>query len=214
VEKRTPAPGDQRFAPRSPGARQHTGRYSIERLLWLEATIGDSGGGRDGRAAYKSSYMKQNFTRQEAKCIYKHLTRMVPGVDLRGSVMAVDSYGGAVNAKGTAQVSSVWQRSSIMKVQFQQYWDRAEEDAGRLQWMREFYTDLYSQHVDPRYAGTPYPNEYYEGCYINYPDSDMLAYAFWPQVYYGTGDLYPFLQQVKRRYDPNNIFHHKMSICV
>jgi FAD/FMN-containing dehydrogenase len=213
VEKRTPAPGDQRFAPRSPGARQHTGRYSIERLLWLDATIGDSGGGRDGRAAYKSSYMKQNFTRQEAKCIYKHLTRTVPGVDLRGSVMAVDSYGGAVNAKGTAEVSSVWQRSSIMKVQFQQYWDRLEEDAGRLQWMREFYTDLYSQHVDPRYAGTPYPNQYYEGCYINYPDSDMLAYAFWPQVYYGTGDLYPFLQQVKRRYDPNNIFHHKMSVC-
>jgi hypothetical protein len=80
--------------------------------------------------------------------------------------------------------------------------------------MREFYTDLYSQHVDSRYAGTPYPNEYYEGCYINYPDSDMLAYAFWPQVYYGTGDLYPFLQQVKRRYDLNNIFHHKMSVCV
>ena len=73
-----------------------------------------------------------------------------------------------------------------MKVQFQQYWDHAEEDAGRLQWMREFYTDLYSQQVEPQYAGTPYPNEYYEGCYINYPDGDMLAYAFWPQLYYGT----------------------------
>jgi hypothetical protein len=156
--------------------------------------------------------MRRNFTRAEAKCIYKHLTRVVPGVDLRGSVMAVDSYGGAVNAKDLAATTSVWQRSSIMKVQFQQYWDRAEEDAGRLQWMREFYTDVYSQEVEPKYAGTPYPNEYYEGCYINYPDSDMLAYAFWPQVYYGTGDLYPFLQQVKRRYDPNNIFHHKMSI--
>jgi FAD/FMN-containing dehydrogenase len=42
----------------------------------------------------------------------------------------------------------------------------------------------------------------------------MLAYAFWPQIYYGTGDLYPFLQQVKRRYDPNNIFHHKMSVRI
>ena len=156
--------------------------------------------------------MKQNFTRAEAKCIYKQLTRTVPGVDLRGAVMAVDSYGGAVNAKGMADVTSVWQRSSIMKVQFQQYWDSPEEDAGRLQWMREFYTDLYSHQVDAKYAGAPYPNEYYEGCYINYPDCDMLAYAFWPQLYYGTQDLYPFLQQVKRRYDSNNIFHHKMSI--
>jgi len=212
LERRAATPGDQRFSARSPASRVQTGRYSMDRLLWLEATVGDSGSGHSGRAAYKSSYMKQNFTRAEAKCIYKHLTRTIPGVDLRGSVMAVDSYGGAVNAKGTAELTSVWQRSSIMKVQFQQYWDRPEEDAGRLQWMREFYTDLYSQHVDPRYAGTPYPNEYYEGCYINYPDSDMLAYAFWPQVYYGTQDLYPFLQQVKRRYDPNNIFHHKMSI--
>ena len=212
LERRTATPGDKRFAPRSPDARESMGPYSIDRLLWLEATIGDSGGGHSGRAAYKSSYMKQNFTRAEAKCIYKHLTRTVPGVDLRGAVMAVDSYGGAVNKQELAATTSVWQRSSIMKVQFQQYWDNAEEDAGRMQWMREFYTDLYSQQVEARYAGTPYPNEYYEGCYINYPDSDMLAYAFWPQVYYGTQDLYPFLQQVKRRYDSNNIFHHKMSI--
>ncbi len=212
AEKRASTPGDHRFAPRSPNARQHTGKYPVDQLLWLEAALEDGGGGRSGRAAYKSSYMKQNFTKAEAKCIYKHLTRMVPGVDLRGSIMAVDSYGGAVNKKGTAEASSVWQRSSIMKTQFQQYWENEEEDAGRMQWMREFYTDLYSQEVDPRYAGTPYPNDYYEGCYINYPDSDMLAYAFWPQVYYGTGELYPFLQKVKQRYDPNNIFHHKMSI--
>jgi FAD/FMN-containing dehydrogenase len=212
MERRSAVPGDRRFAPRTPATRQNTGRYEIDRLLWLDATIGDSGSGHSGRAAYKSCYMKQNFTRAEAKCIFKQLTRTVPGVDLRGAVMAVDSYGGAVNKMKMAETTSVWQRSSIMKVQFQQYWDDAQEDAGRLQWMREFYTELYSQHVDPQYAGTPYPNEYYEGCYINYPDCDMLKYAFWPQVYYGTQDLYPFLQQVKRRYDSNNIFHHKMSI--
>ena len=99
-----------------------------------------------------------------------------------------------------------------MKIQFQQYWDEADEDAGRLKWFRDFYTELYSLHVDSRYAGTPYPNDRYEGCYINYPDTDLLQYSFWPQVYYWTEGLYPFLQQVKRRYDPNNIFHHKMSI--
>jgi FAD/FMN-containing dehydrogenase len=210
--RRAATPGEQRFSSRSPAARQQTEKYDIDRLMWLDAAIGDSGSGHSGRAAYKSCYMKKNFTPAEAKCIYKHLTRVIPGVDLRGSVMAVDAYGGAVNRKGMAESTSVWQRSSIMKLQFQQYWEYADEDAGRLAWMREFYTDLYSQQVEPRYAGTPFPNEYYEGCYINYPDADMLAYAFWPQLYYGTGDLYPFLQQVKRRYDPNNIFHHKMSI--
>jgi len=212
IERRFGAPGEQRFSPRSPNAQQKTEKYTVDRLLWLDATIGDSGSGRSGRAAYKSCYMKRNFTRAEAKCIYKHLTRMVPDVDMRGAVMAVDTYGGAVNRKDLAQVTAVDQRSSIMKVQFQQYWEEADEDVGRLKWLREFYTDLYSQEVAPEHAGTPYPNEYYEGCYINYPDADMLAYPFWPQLYYGTGELYPFLQKVKRRYDPNNIFHHKMSI--
>ena len=212
VEGRAPVPGDHRFARRRPDASEQLGKYQIERELWLEATIADSGGGRSGRAAYKSSYMKKNFTRAEANCIFQQLTRTVPGVDLRGAVMAIDSYGGAVNKKGMAEKTSVWQRASIMKVQFQQYWEDPEQDAGRMQWFREFYTALYSLQVDSKFAGTPYPNEYYEGCYINYPDCDMLQYAFWPQVYYGTGGLYPFLQQVKRRYDPNNIFHHKMSI--
>jgi hypothetical protein len=35
----------------------------------------------------------------------------------------------------------------------------------------------------------------------------MLQHAYWPQLYCGIGDLYPFLQSVKRKYDPNNIFH-------
>jgi FAD/FMN-containing dehydrogenase len=40
----------------------------------------------------------------------------------------------------------------------------------------------------------------------------MLKYAFWPELYYGTGDIYPLLQDVKQQYDPHNIFHHAMSI--
>ena len=54
----------------------------------------------------------------------------------------------------------------------------------------------------------------YEDFVSNYPDVDMLAYPFWPQLYYGSGDMVAFLQDVKRRYDPNNIFHHAMSLRV
>jgi hypothetical protein len=157
--------------------------------------------------------MKENFTVAEAKCIYKHLNRPVPGVKEARAVLAVDSYGGAVNRSTLADETSVSQRASTMKLQFQAYWRDPQEDAGHLQWMREFYTDLYSgENVPGRFAGTPYPGKDYEGCYINYPDKDMLAYPFWPQLYYGDGDLYPFLQNVKQRYDPHNIFHHAMSI--
>ncbi|WP_031498666.1 FAD-dependent oxidoreductase [Bryobacter aggregatus] len=187
---------------------------NVNQTPWLDATIGrGSGGGGASRAKYKSSHMKKNFSEAEAKVFYQHLTRMVPGVDLRGSLVAVDAYGGATNRPEMARQTSNWQRSSILKLQFQSYWNRKEQDAGRLQWMDEFFTEAYSgTNVNPKFAGTPYPGEHYEGCYINYPDVDMLRYPHWPQLYYGTGDLYPFLQNVKRNYDPNNIFHHSMSV--
>ena len=185
----------------------------FDRRLWLDATIEDSGGGGSERAKYKSAYMKANFTTTEAKCIYKHLKRTIPGVGLRGSVLAVDSYGGAINRPNLLAETTSSQRDSIMKLQFQSYWNNPKEDAGHLAWMRDFYTDLYSsENVPAPYAGTPYPGPRYQGCYINYPDKDMLAYPFWPQLYYGDGDLYPFLQDVKQKYDPHNIFHHAMSV--
>ncbi len=45
-----------------------------------------------------------------------------------------------------------------------------------------------------------------------YPDADMLASPFRPRLYSREQGLYPFLQGAKRRYEPNNIFHHAMSI--
>ncbi|QNI30579.1 FAD-binding oxidoreductase [Alloacidobacterium dinghuense] len=209
-----PAPTGQRAIPGASGPGEACpGLYPMSRRLWLDATIGDSGGEGSGRAKYKSSYMKTNFTPEEAKCMYKHMTREVSGVDLRGFFLAIDSYGGATNRANLAEETSIWQRSSTMKLQFQSYWQNAEDDAGRLKWLKDFYADLYTNSkVDPRYASTPYPGEHYEGCYINYPDSDMLAYSFWPQLYYGDQGLYEFLQGVKRRYDPNNVFHHAMSV--
>lgn len=208
-------PGDRKISVGGPSQQAcAAGQHVVHKQPWIDATVGrGSGSGGAMRAKYKSAYMKQNFSEREARCIYKHLKRSVPGADLRGSVLAVDAYGGATNRETLRSETSSWQRSSIMKLQYQSYWQNSEEDSARLQWMKEFFDDVYADSTpSARYASTPYPGERYEGCYINYPDVDMLAHDFWPQLYYGTGDLYPFLQSVKRRYDPNNIFHHAMSV--
>lgn len=189
-------------------------RYNMSRHLWLNATVreAEGGAGSERRGKYKSSYMKRNFTPAEIACCYKHLRRDQPGTDMRGFTILVDSYGGAINRKELAESTSVVQRSSVMKLQFMAIWENADDDDGHIEWMRDFYTDLYSgPDADPNHKGTPYFNERYEGCYINYPDRDMLSYSYWPQLYYGE-HLYSFLQGVKRRYDPNNIFHHAMSV--
>jgi hypothetical protein len=198
----------------SSGSNTLEARYNMSHHLWLNATVrgAEGGAGSERRGKYKSSYMKRNFTPTEIACCYKHLRRDQPGTNMRGFTILVDSYGGAINRTDLVERTSVTQRSSVMKLQFMAIWEHAEDDAGHIEWMRDFYTDLYSgPDAEPNHKGTPYFNDRYEGCYINYPDRDMLSYSYWPQLYYGDR-LYLFLQNVKRRYDPNNIFHHAMSV--
>jgi hypothetical protein len=212
IEEHVAVPGAHIAPQTSAKQRPCPGLRSVNIVPWLEATV-RGGNGRRSRAKYKSAYMKENFTADEAKCIYKHLKTPVPGVKEGHPILAVGSYGGAVNQSGRGEGTSIAQRSSTLKLQYQTYWNDPKDDAGQLQWMSDFYTDLYSgENVPSRFAGTPYPGKHYEGCYINYPDKDMLAYPFWPQLYWGDGDLYPFLQGVKQQYDPHNIFHHAMSV--
>ncbi len=187
------------------------GPHKMTHDLW--ADTGAAGGARRGvtRAKYKSTYMQKNFSAREIGVFYKHLTRVMPGINLSHTVVEIDSYGGAINRKEMLEETVAFQRSSIIKMQFQTYWANAAEDDGHIAWIRDIYKDLYSgSEVDASHQGTPFPGENYQGCYINYPDADMLDYAYWPQLYYGPN--YEFLQQVKKKYDPNNVFHHAMSI--
>jgi FAD/FMN-containing dehydrogenase len=204
--------------PDHPGTEVCLAKHTMSKSRWIDAQGG--GGGRGGggpvvnqRHKYKSAFLKRSFSREEAACFYKHLTRTIEGVDLSGSTVLCDSFGAAVNDPKKYEETSSPQRNSIMKLQFITSWTDPKQDTGHAQWMRDFYTELFTLNgANAKYTGTPYWGERYEGCYINYPDADMVQHDFWPHLYYGTGDLYPFLQSVKRRYDPNNIFHHAMSI--
>ncbi len=191
------------------------GKHRFTTVPWLEATVGKGSGGSGGygttRGKYKSCYMKKNFTVEELKRMYAWLTRDIPDVNT-GCVIAVDSYGGAANKPHMAGETAVPQRSSVMKLQYQMYWQNPAEDAARLKYFDAMYTDIYSANLQGKYAGTPWHGEYYDGCYINYPDADMIKYKFWPELYYGTAGLYPFLQAVKKKYDPHNIFHNSMAV--
>jgi FAD/FMN-containing dehydrogenase len=116
-----------------------------------------------------------------------------------------------MNRKEMLEKTVAFQRSSVIKLQLMTFWTNPAEDEGHNTWLRDFYKELYSSpEVDAAHQGTPFPGENYEGCYINYPDKDMLDYSYWQELYYGPN--YEFLKQVKKKYDPNNVFHHAMSI--
>jgi hypothetical protein len=156
--------------------------------------------------------MKQNFTDEEAYAIYDALIATPPqGADLSHSLVQVDSYGGRINRLSGPNNTSVAQRASVMKLQYQSYWTDPAADSAHLQWMSEFFAKVHEKS-----NGIPYDNGYsYEGCYINYPDVDMIDAATmagidWRELYYP--GMVPFLNQVKTAIDPDNVFRHALSI--
>ncbi|MFC9584775.1 BBE domain-containing protein [Streptomyces yangpuensis] len=56
-----------------------------------------------------------------------------------------------------------------------------------------------------------------DGCYINYPDTDLADPALntsgvpWHELFYKGN--YERLRAVKRAYDPHGVFRHKLSVA-
>ncbi len=129
--------------------------------------------------------------------IWKYLTDS--SYTNKQALLQVDSYGGQINAVPPA-ATAIPQRSSIMKLQYQTYWAEEQDDKINLSWIRDFYNAMYG-------PDGPVPDGIVDGCYINYPDVDLVN---WQYLYYK--DNYARLQRVKARWDPLNIFNHQQSI--
>ncbi|HKR50485.1 MAG TPA: FAD-binding protein [Pseudonocardiaceae bacterium] len=169
----------------------------IQVMPWLFATQTLNGSGNPRRGKYKSAYMIGNFTADECQAIWESLR--TSEFQNSQALLQVDSYGGQVNAVEPAH-TAIPQRSSAMKLQYQTYWAHENDDEANLRWIRDFYAAMYG-------ADGPVPDGRLDGCYVNYPDVDL---ANWKILYYK--ENYPKLQQVKRRWDPLDIFNHAQSI--
>ncbi|TAK76134.1 MAG: FAD-binding protein, partial [Gammaproteobacteria bacterium] len=193
------------------------------RLDWLYLTQLLNGSGSNQRGKYKSSYQIGNFTQTEIDGFWNNLSIANP--HLTQSLVQIDSYGGCINTYDTdgKQQTSVCQRKSLLKAQFQTYWsittseegDEKEIEDEQIGWIRKIFTDVYAEQ-----GGKPYPGAdgRYQGCYINYPDIDMKYInndhitidTRWLELYYG--DRIDNLIAAKQTFDPNNVFFHEMSI--
>jgi hypothetical protein len=166
--------------------------------------------------------------------IYEWLHRYpagIPQADMAQSLLQVDSYGGAIN-RYPADSTPVPQRSSLMKLQYQTYWNNAskpgeglmspfrEQAEAHVSWINGFYKDVYAA-----YGGTPNPTRdstgTVDGCYYNYPDEVLGTHArgnvdqaLWLYFLQNFRQAPRNLVKVKRRWDPTNYFHHAQSIPV
>ena len=180
-------------------------------LPWLHMVTwpGDGEGGDKLNRRYKTkaAYLKKSYTDDQLAAVYAGLTDPKAPA---GTGMLLIGYGGQVQAVAP-DATALAQRDVVMKAVFSATWLLEQDDATNVEWVREFYRDIYATT-----GGVPVPNAVNDGSYINYPDSDFADPAWntsgvpWSSLYYQGN--YPRLQQVKAKWDPRNVFRHALSI--
>jgi hypothetical protein len=169
----------------------------VQTMPWLMATQTQNGSGPNRRGKYKSAYMTKPFPDAQIATMWEWLhDNPGPGAS---ALLQVDSYGCQVNAVA-ADATAVAQRSSILKLQYQDYWTDPSQDSANLAWIRGFYEAMYG-------LRGPVPDGTMDGCFVNYCDVDLTD---WQLLYYG--DNYARLRKAKALWDPTNAFRHRQSI--
>ncbi len=196
-------------------------------MNWLEAVQYANGSGHNRRGKYKSAYLK-SVPAQFSDGLHEALTskpnELISAneekqLNVSDCIVAFDSYGGAINGKSSSH-DSVFQRSSYAKIQYQAYWHDYELDEKYVSWLNRVYMKCFPTQID----GFPWDSndDHYQGCYINYPDIEMLEFERpsspytgtphqWLELYFGP-EIGHDLMQAKQKYDPLDVFHHAMSI--
>jgi hypothetical protein len=180
------------------------------RLPWLHSTgwNGFADTVSTWRVTGQSGYQRATFSQQQTSAIYRHITRS--DFANPGAGLVIASYGGKVNAV-SPEATAHPHRDSLAMLLYIAAWSDAAQDAQNLGWLRELYRDVYAET-----GGVPVPNDRTDGCYINYPNHDLGVPAWntsgvpWQTLYYKGN--YPRLQQVKRRWDPRDVFRHDQSV--
>jgi hypothetical protein len=138
----------------------------------------------------KSDFLTQPLTTSGIQTLLRALA-CVPG----GVVLSVDPYGGAINRVPSATTAFCHRGPTLACLQYYSAWQSPAATAPRLRGMRALYAAL-----------RPYMSG---GAYCNYCDLDL---PHWPEAYWGRHVTK--LRQIKRAYDPDNVFHHPQSIPV
>jgi hypothetical protein len=196
-----------------------TALAAARQMDWLHCQQTLNGSGPNQRGRYKSAYQMGIFTPTVLQAIWDTLTRNDPNKLLTQSLIQIQSFGGQINEANAAvrRESSVAQRSSYLKWQPQCYWrdDSSAADQAHAQWIQGLFFAAFAND-----GGVPV-NAQFQGCYINYPDRDMLFIdgdpskgpnPQWYKIFFPDLMIESRLRRTKQRWDPLNVFRNEMSV--
>lgn len=148
--------------------------------------------GRSGPLPFKNACagMLQGYA--EIKDIAETLAQKV--ADTSGVIWQVNTLGGAIQNQEFADASVFAHRDCSYMSEIQGYWEDSKREERVIHAVDEIQT-LLANHGIKRH-------------YCNYPDRNFAD----PQhSYFGNLD---FLQKIKRKYDPSDLFHHPQGVRV
>lgn len=137
----------------------------------------------------KSAYF-EHFLPPAALDIIEHFMLIAPN----NSKLELDAQGGAVN-RIPPQATAYVHRNTLWWTQFLTLWRNEQEQAVHLKWITDFYNALHPYFPEPDYA------------YVNIIDRQIVDFM---TAYYGVNKFR--LVEVKRKYDPDNVFHFQQSV--
>jgi FAD/FMN-containing dehydrogenase len=185
----------------------------LQRMGWLEFALNplpDLFAAPPGGVSVKvkDALFRRRLTDRQIGVVHDYLTRA--DYDVVGGMLGLATYGGRINTVAPDATASS-QRGAILDLACTTGWLDPRDEARNLAWVREFYRELFADT-----GGVPVPGDRYEGTFINHPDTDVADPAWntsgvpWSTLYYQ--DNYPRLQRVKARWDPRNVFRHRLSV--
>ena len=108
-------------------------------------------------------------------------------------ICQVNTLGGSIQNAEFENASAFPHRAYHYFSELQTYWETSKQQARLLERFQQVQQIFISNGITAQYR--------------NYPD---IHFFNWPEMYYGAN--YKRLQQLKNKYDPNNLFRYEQSI--
>ncbi|MFL6274607.1 MAG: FAD-binding oxidoreductase [Blastocatellia bacterium] len=158
---------------------------AVNYIATTEGVAGDPA----SRVKGNSAFVAELFDRSAIQLLEEWMAKAPAG-----AVPQFYALGGAISEVAPEATAFLHRRSRVL-LTFASSWTNASDDRANIEWVEGVHQAMWSYTTG--------------GAYVNIPDRELEG---WLWAYYG--DNLPRLMEVKRQYDPGNVFHFEQSIPV